>query len=560
MVRSSLDKYKVIIAYDFGTTYSGASYALVDVNQEVIDVQKWSSKSGNYYPKTPSILLVDNAEPHGMAGWGYEVKRMLKNPLYSKNYTLFSSFKLNLEQRLKRPELPFHLTPVSVVASYLRAMHQHVLQELKRDFTQFFGEDTYRYCLTVPAMWSDRAKALMREACIQAEIITRTDPPERLLLISEPEAAALYCDEICDQVQLQGAQRLMVCDAGGGTVDLMVFEVDGPRKLREVTKGMGGACGSQFLDERFRHFLNDKLALPIDQIPTMALLNMMDQFIDNIKPAFDGLDDHYLELPSGVPVQPLQAADPDSIDQGTLILQAAELKEKVFDPVINQVLQLIEQQFRELDGQTIDYLFLVGGFGTSHYLYQRIQDTFRNRIHQIVCPNRAEMAIVRGAVYFGLHPRTITARVSRRTYGINAGLPFDADLDPIETRVTRPDGSERCVTGFLPFVYKGDRIPIDHCIYDSMYIYYGTIKTTNVTLYATEREGIPRHYTDAGVHPIATIAVPIPTLPKATHGERIPFVIRMYLGQTEIRTEADFGHGQVFRLYGDFDAVNQYTS
>ncbi|KAG1437703.1 hypothetical protein G6F55_014055 [Rhizopus delemar] len=91
----------------------------------------------------------------------------------------------------------------------------------------------------------------MREAAIRANIINRWDHPSRLMLISEPEAAALYCEKKCDQFNLGHGQRFLICDAGGGTVDLIVFEIDDSgekRALKEVTKGSGDSCGSTFLD------------------------------------------------------------------------------------------------------------------------------------------------------------------------------------------------------------------------------------------------------------------------------------------------------------------------
>lgn len=76
-------------------------------------------------------------------------------------------------------------------------------------------------------MWSDKAKSTMREAAIKAGLITETDHRDRLMLISEPEAAALYCEKKCDQFNLRHGDRFMICDAGGGmyrkemTLDLM---------------------------------------------------------------------------------------------------------------------------------------------------------------------------------------------------------------------------------------------------------------------------------------------------------------------------------------------------
>jgi serine/threonine-protein kinase ATR len=49
----------------------------------------------------------------------------------------------------------------------------------------------------------------------------------------------------------------VVCDAGGGTVDLISYEVTQIDKLeiKEVTEGTGGRCGSSMLNMRFRRHL-----------------------------------------------------------------------------------------------------------------------------------------------------------------------------------------------------------------------------------------------------------------------------------------------------------------
>ena len=64
-------------------------------------------------------------------------------------------------------------------------------------------------------MWSDKAKSTMRDAAIKAGLINEMDHRDRLMLISEPEAAALYCEKKCDQFNLRHGDRFMICDAGG---------------------------------------------------------------------------------------------------------------------------------------------------------------------------------------------------------------------------------------------------------------------------------------------------------------------------------------------------------
>jgi molecular chaperone DnaK (HSP70) len=69
------------------------------------------------------------------------------------------------------------------------------------------------YVITVPAIWSDDAKNLTRLAATRAGI-----PGDKLNLITEPEAAALYCATMCEELDLRQGDRFLVCDAGGGTV------------------------------------------------------------------------------------------------------------------------------------------------------------------------------------------------------------------------------------------------------------------------------------------------------------------------------------------------------
>ncbi|ORE05092.1 hypothetical protein BCV72DRAFT_250807 [Rhizopus microsporus var. microsporus] len=528
---SQQDNYKVVIAYDFGTTFSGASYAFTHTTvPEVFDIQKWPQKGGNFYPKTPSISAYKKSDPSTIVEWGHSAKKLMSKPQAAKEHFILTNFKLRLDETLfLRGSLDINKrSPVDNIADYLTCLHQHVLDEVTRGFAKNYPPETFRYCLTVPAMWSDLAKFYMRRAAIKAGLIHADDPQDRLILISEPEAAALYCERMCEQVNLKKGDRIMICDAGGGTVDLILFEVmdeniQSNHRLKEVTKGMGESCGSVFLDYNFRALLEEKLGDQVKDLPPATINNLMDQFIDNIKPEFDGLDDQYLNIPVSIDLSQL---DDDCLDEGTMILRAQDLKEKVFEPVVRRVLALIEKQYNQVSDQRVSCIFLVGGFGSSNYLFQRVQETFQDRVKQILCPPRAAMAVVRGAVYFGLNPRLITSRVSRRTYGINAGLPFDESIDPPSSRVIRPDGSIRCTTRFLVFVKKGDVIPVDHCIKERMFVYYGTIKATDILLYATEEDREPRYYDEPGVKQVAAISVPIPYMPRVAHGERVAYTVR----------------------------------
>ncbi|KAI9271876.1 hypothetical protein BDA99DRAFT_569640 [Phascolomyces articulosus] len=579
-------EYKVVIAYDFGTTYSGAAYAFThSTPTEVFDIQKWPQKGGNYYPKVPTLSVYPRLnEKHQsetpkrpvLSGWGHGAKKTMLKPGATKHNVLLSRFKLHLDESLKRPPLENGITPVHAVTDYLAALHQHTLQELSRSFAKNYHPDTFRYCLTVPAVWSDKAKNSMRQVAIQAGLVSPSDPPDRLVLVSEPEAAAIYCEEtMSEEIHLKDNDRIMICDAGGGTVDLIVFQVnftndlkDGNlwggnrRELKEVTKGIGESCGSVFLDDRFYTLLQQKLGdEAMNKMNQRELNGVLNQFIDNVKPDFDGVSDHFIELPRSIKLNDLpETVLEDDIngylDEGMLKLSAQELTEQVFNPVIDQVLSLIDRQYQQIPDGRLDYLFLVGGFGSSKYLYQKVQNAFQPRkINQVLNPEeRAALAVVRGAAYFGVHSQTIVSRVSRRTYGINILKPFEKNIDPLSKRLVQPDGTIRCKDRFSTFVKKSDELSVDHCIEEKYFVYYTPDKIVTIVLYATENDNAPRYCDESGVHRIANISIPFPDMPYMKRNERLWFTVRMFFGRTEIRMEAEFSTGQKYDVNCDFHA------
>ena len=83
-----------------------------------------------------------------------------------------------------------------------------------------------------------------------------------LHVISEPEAAALYALTALDPHSLKIGDTFMLCDAGGGTVDLITYKISSLKpvlKLVEVSPGSGSLCGASFLNRGFQELLERKL-------------------------------------------------------------------------------------------------------------------------------------------------------------------------------------------------------------------------------------------------------------------------------------------------------------
>ena len=68
--------------------------------------------------------------------------------------------------------------------------------------------------------------------------------------------------------------------------------------------------------------------------------------------------------------------DPDDpavgLENGQLAIPGHVLRREVFAPVVDQVLQLVDNQLRKLD-RAVDALLLVGGFAGSHYLKECVE-------------------------------------------------------------------------------------------------------------------------------------------------------------------------------------------
>ncbi|KAI9015322.1 hypothetical protein CLU79DRAFT_707695 [Phycomyces nitens] len=543
--------FPYIVGIDFGTAFSGCSFMHVneDIN-DIVDITEWPKKGGTIYPKVPTVSYYENGSKE-IDAWGYEAIRKANLP--HRRGSLLTRFKLLLNPSTRSTiQLPDGLTPLQVIADYLREFHKHAHKEFKDNLREIYHASKFRYCLTVPAIWDDQAKATMREAAILAGIVDRNDHPDRLVLTSEPEAASLYCEKKSDQFNLTHGQRFMICDAGGGTVDLIVFEIEdsgGVKTLREVTMGSGDLCGSTFLDENMRNLIKRRFGRYADNNKA-AIEILMNQFITSIKPQFENGDGEYFDTPAVLSLGGGRMSE-IGVEDGKLYVAVDELREIVFEPVVNQVLELIDDQITRSNSQ-IDALFVVGGFGQSKYLGTRIKETFDARVGSIAIPSRGEISVMRGAVMFGHNPGKVSHRILRRTYGIVIDDQFDFVLDSHEKKSISLDGAIICLDRFDVFATKGTPMAVDFCSSKELRAYYPYPFCLDIFVYDID-ESTPRYITDPGVRKVANFNCELPLIPNVREKEMITIKADMYFGKTEIVLKAII-NGHTYTFTSTFDS------
>ncbi|KAF9423166.1 hypothetical protein BGZ94_008383, partial [Podila epigama] len=489
------------------------------------------------YPKVPTISLYKLDSPDFL-DWGYPARAVMMTP-NAKKHLLLSKFKLQLDDQQEYIEpLPLGIKPLDAISDYLGKFHSHVVKEAMKNFGSTYDQSHIQYCLTVPAMWSDRAKHVMRLAAVRAGMIKEDDPAHRLIIVSEPEAAAMYCQSKGDQFNLQKHDRFLICDAGGGTVDLIVFEVvdvnpeTGIRSLREVTRGHGASCGSAFLDANMEKLLREKFQKY--PLTPMGWGTIMDTFVNQTKPIFPGTDpEMYLQVPN-IPNLP-DANDLDiGLEDGMLKLMVSELHERVFDPVVKDVLDLIERQLQQTHCEAI---FLVGGFGSSRYLFDRVTAKFATSGRQVRVPPRAELAVVRGAVTYGLHQGSIISRIARRWYGVDSAMDFEPGVDPEEKRTLSRDGTVRCKDRFSVYIKPGQSVALGECV-TKKYMTWCYPRPLDCPLFVSDSIDEPRYVDDPSVKKLGDFQIPMPDVPGMLPGQEVLVEVKMHFGETEVRAEA----------------------
>ncbi|KAF7345112.1 hypothetical protein MVEN_01675100 [Mycena venus] len=443
----TFDEGKLVIAIDFGTTFSGVAYGSSRIaSGKVQQILNWPGSSETFRKIPTSQYL----ERHATSGLNYS--------------WIPAPYEMNQPWIHDCLHSPPGKTPTDLIMDFLGCLWEYAREQITRDIGAISDLNSADVWVTVPAAWDARGCALMREAAIAAGLVQSAYSGDvawrdRLKIITEPEAAAVHCAHLTDLYRLRPSQNFIVCDAGGGTVDLAVYKIIGDLahlEIAEIAARSGASCGSLFLDLRFRALVEALLVDHPAHLDAASLAYFMHSFSEADKLNYAGRSDDETIFYFNC----FNVEDPDDpsvgLLNGQLAIPGRLLREAVFDPVVNEVLDLIS---RQLDtSPSIDALLLVGGFSGSAYLKTRVEEQFSPRIHTLARPPDSDTATLRGAARYGLARRRLVSQfVVPRSYVMKVKLPAEP-----EDRVRRPAyvhvndaGVEICENRLQYLVQKG---------------------------------------------------------------------------------------------------------
>ncbi|TFK69770.1 actin-like ATPase domain-containing protein [Pluteus cervinus] len=569
------DEGRMSVSIDFGTTFSGVAYGSSRLNGGVVQqILNWPG-SFETHRKIPTCLLYDE---HGrVLAWGLEAKNAGPMP----GTTRCEWFKLFLEPHALRdqsavdprlPQLPPGKQALNLITEFLSCLWEYAKDQITREIGAVADLNSADVWLTVPAAWDAKGCEMMREAAIAAGLVQSARAGDlnwrdRLRIITEPEAAAVHCAYLTDVHQLKPSQNFIVCDAGGGTVDLAVYKITGQLsnlEIAEMCARSGANCGSLFLDLRFRELVKTLLADHPAHLDPASLAYFMHSFSETDKMNYTGVEDddnmfHFTCFNVEDPHDPSVG-----LINGQLSIPGNLLRREVFDPVIAQVLQLIEDQVQKIH-QKVDALLLVGGFAGSEYLKQRVEEQFASRIRVIARPPDADTATLRGAAQYGLAKRTLVSSIiAPRSYLMKVKLPAEQeDWHKRPAYIRNNDAGVPICENRLQYLVtkgailrKGQRLTTRFCKFSQ------TIQDSSflAVLYTSDSDKIMR-YTDEGeTMELCKWTVDLSSLPTFQQNAAMPqpggfyteFEIGLELDSAEVRGILLYNNQEWGRVTFDF--------
>ncbi|KAI5795147.1 hypothetical protein EDC01DRAFT_74332 [Geopyxis carbonaria] len=488
-----VETLQLIIGIDYGTSHSGAAYALCSARNALTvlnsvtirSISDWPSRRVSQNRRTSDKVPSEIAFTPTETFYGFDIPY---GPHVPPDIERLEWLKLMLEPQPKRQELANSIevremretlqrlqkTPVDAVSEYLRWLWDNICKkiiELEGDENIFQKVDV-TVVMTMPAVWSDKAQNNTLLAVEKAGIVSEG---VTLKFTTEPEAAAIL--SIKDKVrthQIGTDDCFMVVDAGGGTVDVVTYQIVNtePLVLNEVVTGDGDLCGSVFIDLEFKNQLKGFLEDVWENLSERALHTIEDAWEYNIKrnyePELCGSNNNHpweIFLPGVADNERL------GIKDGVLTIPASILSHS-FDSIMPLVLRLISNQRIGLGKKRLlsklKAILLVGGFGGSSYLKDRIKQEYPEDGPNTIQIWRNDNAgywqsVAAGAVrceMLGLgRVNPVNTRLCRLNYGTAYKIRFDPAVHRAEDKWECPHtGVTKATNQVQWFIRKGEEI------------------------------------------------------------------------------------------------------
>lgn len=255
----------------------------------------------------------------------------------------------------------------------------------------------------------------------------------------------------------------------GGTVDITVLEVKENGAIEELGRLTDGKWGGSSVDTAFKSALAE--------IATGKMIeNYSRKYPDDYLSLFEDFENKKrscrkgqvctLKIPFSFNEECLETLGADvatlinnSKYKDTFIWRCDRMRiysfETFFQSACDGIIKLLDKLFQSPKLKDVNKILMVGGFSESCIFQEALRDAFPTC--QVVVPGEPGLAVLRGAVVFGLYSGSVSCRISKHTYGVDMDARFDPALHK-ESKKEVIDGVEYCTGLFDKLVQKGEEI------------------------------------------------------------------------------------------------------
>ncbi|PVF93790.1 hypothetical protein CPB86DRAFT_789732 [Serendipita vermifera] len=453
----------LVICMDIGTTQSAVSFVYLykDEYPTVRMVTRWpGQETASGDAKIPTMIAYQN----GVAqAFGVEAVEYSEDDEYQMAYW----FKLHLHpDTMKESDLPpaygttsdnprsFEVPPLpdgvnlkKVYSDFIKYLYMHtrnffgdLMPNGANIWTRLQSKILIIFCH--PNGWDISQQAFLSQAAVEAGIVVQEDTDSRIEFVTEGEASVHYAVAHTPSASwLESNRMFVVVDAGGSTIDSNLYECKStdPLRLEEVHRSECIQAGGVFVDRALRVLLKQKLSTSAVYGTDEMVDAMVKEFEKKTKRLFGS------DLTSNV-IHFGRAQDNDranGILKGRITLTSEEIGSVFNDPVS----RTIDSCLKLLKGHKVQYLLLVGGFGESPFLRQRLKAEFSSEGTQIVTVEQSsKKAAVEGGIIWYMK-NLVSARAARFPVGIPVWRPYNDSLpehlERATSKVVWPDGSTK---------------------------------------------------------------------------------------------------------------------
>ena len=460
-------KYEVVVGIDFGSSGTGFAYSYYDKKQIIYG--EIHGASTHYKVKTEIIL----DDKNNLLEFGSDCAKYLrKKGLEQGHY--FKDIKMELYANKDKiiaknsgKALPLKL----VIQKVLETIRDIAIKEISGN-KPYLKQQTekFKWVVTVPAIWNEHQKSIMMESCIGAGLVNK-DTDRSLFFALEPEAASLYCliNKEIDRNHFKKGEYYIVCDLGGGTGDIVAHLVGSNNELNEIAPCCGGNFGSDEIDKKifediiqklfgckdFNSFYakyrkrnnneddddNDKSELFDEWSELEREIKDFKESITNNKienkethQIFFSLFKHIFN--EDVDINDLIEKYNKNISDKNKQLIAKKSKSKwkvelpyeiIYDYLKAQAKSIAETINSINSKEKIKSIIFVGGYCSNEILLELIIKDLKKVTPDIksLKPSYPCLAIMEGAVIFGIEPSSISIRKAKYTIGLESEETWD---------------------------------------------------------------------------------------------------------------------------------------